>query len=422
MKFINVAIILTATAASSASTSATIDPTTAAQSGLADPLIELKVTPMTLPQNFKFYETREAASKKASEYHNAFVAFRSAVTNAKYAAHKILDNERKGIDEIREVAPFSNYEYFDFTGAGTAVIEAEKNEWDYRVKSTDGITNVSGILQKDVVSGKVNTLKSKADDVLNYVKSKCDGQSLFNCYHKDVDYDPRIKEVKSWIYAAQMMLGQSTELVKTDWRTTVDSINVPQGRFSVTSIDSSLNLRNLMNNSEFTAAVASLRANLTALITRMRNASENKKAIMDDLTLRSNLVRAVLAKPEDSELTIEIVERRVRAFERIAEGIIRYLKMGRPLDNTMIAKLIKTWIMAVQMFRDGGMEEMSKYATVSFPTVVELAPAPVQTTESSVGDKRPRSDSTSSTGSTDSTSSTKSNSSIFGGITKMLGF
>lgn len=417
MKFINVAIILTATAASSAYAAAATDPTTAAQSGLKDLHIELKVAPMTLSKDLNFSEIVKAINEN-SDCQDKLVTFRRALSAAKGIADRICDNDTEGLDEIKRVAPFDGSKYAEFINGGYAAVNEEKKEWQYKVDSSTDLATARYVTKKSIKS-KVDSFKTAAKTSLEHIKNNCNGQSLPDCFG-DTSYDSFIKAVKVWIYGSQMLLGESSPAIagvppnnffKEGFRLGVNRINVPQDRFSVTAIDSSLNLKSLIKTSDFTAAGDSLVNNLFALQERMKNAPGSNDSIKNDIQLRIDLARAIFSTPHGVALTIEVVERHVRAFERIAEGIIRNLRIGKALDKDLVTKLMKAWIMAVQMFREDGIRQMSNYATIALPTVTEVPtePEPAKTTAPVVEDKISRQNSADSVGSTDSTVSTKSN-------------
>ena len=123
------------------------------------------------------------------------------------------------------------------------------------------------------------------------------------------------------------------------------------------------------------SAITALRANFNRIRTAIPT---SETALRADFLLRNSVLNAVLqATEEGAEVTTEIISRRVKALERIAEGIARTHQSGVAFEASQaehINKAVKAWLMATQMFIPRGFEdaEVTYYATLAVPSGLSL--------------------------------------------------
>ena len=157
--------------------------------------------------------------------------------------------------------------------------------------------------------------------------------------------------------------------VKPDWKPALQALNIPQDRFAVASIKKDLNLisRWKTNGKNLPAAIATLRANFETIRGRI---PANETALKEDFALRKAVLDAMfLTTKEVREIDFDVISRRYKAFERMAEGIARNQQNGIVATEdqaVQITKAVKAYLMATQMFIQRGFEsgEVVKYATL----------------------------------------------------------
>ena len=77
---------------------------------------------------------------------------------------------------------------------------------------------------------------------------------------------------------------------------------------------------------------------------------ENVKKI---LSLRKSMLQIVLAEP----MTLESINLRVKAIERLAESVVRFHQLNHQIHPHLSTELIIMWLLSRQMFTENGWKE-----------------------------------------------------------------
>ena len=373
MNPINVVIILASTIASSSVVSAA-----ATSSANRDLRIDYKIDSINDPQLenvFASVPETMPAHKFTKEFENFDTLFRAKWSKAT----KDFEQQEKGLDEVVGVAPFNED---DFSRGpreyGRIVIDFAKKEWKDRKEACSNFSN--SYMSKREIPNTLRYLSEARDTKVQEFNRLCPGKSLSKCYEKNIPILPsHMAPIKKWIFAQQMFGDPSAMAawIKPDWRPAIQELNVPQDRFAVASIKKDLNLisRWKTNGKNLPAAIATLRANFNTIKSRI---PANETALKKDFALRKAVLDAILqTNDEVSELDFDVISRRYKAFERMAEGIARNQQNGIELkasEADQITKAIKAYLMATQMFIQRGFEdgEIVKYATLPTPSGLSL--------------------------------------------------
>ena len=252
-------------------------------------------------------------------------------------------------------------------------------------------------------------------------------------------YKLLIQGIRKWVIAAKLFGNPAATFApspadfinSTSLESNVSTLNVPEGRFRVIPIEPTLNLKFIMaadSSMSLENAIEVLKRNLAVIRSRSRSAN-----FFDDMELRKIVIKGLFDVPSNDEpITVELINLRVKAFERIAEGVVRSMYEGKEtITDPIASKAIKAWIMAKQMVEiDGWKNENVKFGVLALPAGITLdlsGNSPTLTPPATLTAKTVTTESTglrsNSTASTDSdkSSSSSSKSSIAGGIMKMFG-
>lgn len=428
MNILNLVLILGSTIASGSAAS------TAAAVSIKDDRIEYKIDPATDPELVNVFARISFKNDKSSiEFNAEHAKLTTALNTKKRAALAALETEKKGIEEIIEEEDFGMYDYrWKIATLGEGVIDTAKKEWELRSQALGSLTN-SGMISASSIAIPVKQLTDARDAAKSIVDRNCPNKSLTECYSRNHGiFERDIAPVKKGTMAQEMfgsLAGVNTgDWFKPDWKLLIRSIANSGTRFAIAPIKKDLNFisRWKHNNEDTSAAIASLRENLTAVKAKI---PESETALRADFELRESVVHAVTAFSRKVPVVdFDVIARRVKAFERVAEGVVRAHQSSIQLDAADVNKAIKAHLMSVQMFVLTGFKDanIKPFATLAVPSGITLttisdgaetvdvpaAPeAPVISAPAApLAEKKlvievKRSDSTSSTASTDPTSS-----------------
>lgn len=232
-----------------------------------------------------------------------------------------------------------------------------------------------------------------------------------------------ITNFKTWLAAVKLfevpsknVMPNPNEFINSaSLSSLVDRLNVPNDRFSVVPIEPNLNLTFAMEKTGTESVATAIRKiNRNFDIFRVKL---ELTTLTLEMSLRQIVVDGLFAKaPADVEMNLDLIRTRVKVYERLVEGVVRSIQEGSGLASQKLAtQVIKAWIMVVQMVeKDAWKNESVRYGVLALPQGITLdqsdncpvdTPEPVKTAAANVGDKRPRSDSTSSNTLTASTGS-----------------
>lgn len=120
----------------------------------------------------------------------------------------------------------------------------------------------------------------------------------------------------------------------------------------------------------FEAAIVALKRNYEAFKGKIAAANWN-----EDMNLRGFVIDSLFGVPENgAKITDELIKLRVKAFRRMAEGVIRSMQDGKDVVAEPLATLaIKSWIMAKQMGEIDGWKDLNvKFGVLTLPAGVTL--------------------------------------------------
>ena len=313
---------------------------------------------------------------------NLFKVLRSVMLANKNEALRQLQSEEDAlgivVEQLRNLYPNST-----IWAWSKAALDSEKKDWE-------------------LVLAVVNFMESKVDSELgtrNYLSalnpSRNDIQALnsllvqlnpsskalseFN--RTDVRaFKDLVTVVRKWIIANALFGNGPTTVDQLNPNDFINSrylenfvkmINVPESRFKVLPIEPTLNLSYLMSVSGLSLeeAVNTLKRNMEAYRSKF-----GSNDVSNNINLRDYVIRGLFYKSADAPLTMESIRKRVKAFGRIAEGVIRSMHEGKDgVDSSITTDAIKAWIMAKQMIDiDGWKSENVKFGLLPLPAGVTL--------------------------------------------------
>ena len=360
---LNLAFTLSSIIASRAAAART-NPT----NGIFDNRIEYKINGLDdkkLLEECEKFKNSEKDLNQSGIFYPMYKKLRNDVTKKMEEAREKLKQEEEVIDWICKQEPFSEFS----SNSALKVLDDYRNEWDLRKKVFDDQQSSSTYLNGIALNGVINSMKSERVNAKIMLDNQCSEKSLTECYKSSKNLDHDIAPVKMSTLA-QEIFGKLSDKdkaawVKPHWEDMLKHLNVPEDRFAVSSIDSSLNLISILasNGNDLTAAANTLRNTIN------EEKNTGSKGQIDfsfsaDLKLREKVIYAILSEfyfdEDDSsnnaycELTLEGVKSRVKAAGRIVEGIVRDIQMGTNLIEDEVTTMMKAWFMADQMFSKNG--------------------------------------------------------------------
>lgn len=259
----------------------------------------------------------------------------------------------------------------------------DKKEWEAAEKAV-ALINYND-LGPAYMNSRISNLKAAYEAENLRIPSNNEGASLRDVAINNIDKLYKFcSNFKSWVIATKLF-GNPSEvntpnpdefIGAQDFETLLRTLNVPEGRFRVSPIEPTLNLKFIMstdNSMSLESALATLDRLFTAYYNKLGK-DFNKDGNMN---LRRKVMNALFGTPTNrdfDELSLEKIEMRVKALERIVEGIIRSYQDGKTdINETLATKAIQAWIMAKQMVDvDGWKDENVKFGLLPLPEGVTL--------------------------------------------------
>lgn len=206
----------------------------------------------------------------------------------------------------------------------------------------------------------------------NSIFKKCLNRNMMSCFGSDSNGKKVIKEIKTWLLAQQMFGEPDMEgnripekFIRPHWELLIKYFNVPAGQFLIATIPKELNFNHLMANSENDISVSIGKMNVGLL--RLKYKYSKYKDLNDEMKLRSELLKYVFSNLEPIPLTFEIISRRIKIIERIAQGVIRSVQIFNPINRDGINEMIKIWLIIRQMFKPYGWKMIDGFGNLPMP-------------------------------------------------------
>jgi hypothetical protein len=414
MNFLTIAIILTSTAAS-ASASATTSteeslrdpkaalkvnkaveydsPTFTAKINETDQVLKLKnVLELCEEKNFNKLVENNCKDMKTDANistcrNNTYLAVIKGFMAFKKEAIQRLEKEESSLGEI--MLTIQSDRYYGHTDNlsqwAKAALDSEKGDWNAVQGALDLMRNPNSTTNYTHTEKEMNSRLQTANPDMaalnNLVSQLVPNTSVVAEYERKAisTYKNIVESVKKWVIANKLF-GNLNDTAQSEYinikslESYVDTLNVPEGRFSVTPIEPTLNLKFIMTtDSSMTLpdAIKTLKRLFSDFKSKFKNSSWS-----EDLKLRDLVVRILFDKNETDEeiITEEIIKMRVKALRRLAEGAIRSMHEGKqPVTAPITTMAIKSWIMAKQMVEnDGWKNENIQFGLLTVPTGLSL--------------------------------------------------